>query len=195
MTKNPDSKNQKKLYVLMFILIAALVGIIIVSLIFSYKASKSQTSTPTNPATKEETKSENKNEEEIDTLNWKTYTNNNYEVKIPAEWKIIELPEKNYLGLGKTDDKLLIEFNTLDNPLEYSPKRWLESKNIDFTILEEMTNNGLPALKVSEKLRMGDIPVTIYIAKNNKLYSISCASDQPEDLKIFDQIINNFKLK
>lgn len=132
---------------------------------------------------------------EIDTSNWETYVNEEYEVKGPAEWKSIELPEQNYMSLGKTIDSPLIEFNVLDNPSEYPPKEWLEDKNIDFTILEETTINGLSALKVSERLRMGDIPVTIYINKGKKLYGIGCVSDSPADLEIFNKIVNSFKLK
>lgn len=89
MTKNnSNSKDQKKLYVLMFVLIAALVGAVIVSLIFSYKASKSQTPTPAaNPTTADETK--NKNEEGIDTSDWLTYENKEYgySVKYPRDWR------------------------------------------------------------------------------------------------------------
>ena len=133
--------------------------------------------------------------EEIDTSNWKTYVNEEYEVKGPTEWKSMELLEQNYFGLGKTIDSSLIEFNVLDNSSEYTPREWLEDRNIDFTTLEETTIDGLPALKVSERLRMGDIPVTIYVTKDKKLYSISCVSALPADLAIFNKVVSSFKLK
>lgn len=128
------------------------------------------------------------------TQGWETYINQElgFTFKYPADWQT----DQDLISINNSCEQITINYKTItNNTLEEYLKEIYKNEYLSLVSNEKMTIGGESSIVINSS-GLGEIK-TIYVKKNNRVYSLGIFSTDPPNCNgyeyIFSQILSTFQ--